>query len=76
MALLSEPVLPPSYYDVINGRLKLTTNEEEKPPPLFEDVWIISLKKNIGNVFECNLNTWYTAAMKLFYKVSYYYFNI
>ena len=40
MELNSKPVLPPNYYDVINGKLQLTNenNRDEMPPPPFEDV--------------------------------------
>jgi len=41
MELNSKPVLPPNYYDVIKGNLRLTSEKietNEKPPPPFEDV--------------------------------------
>ena len=38
MELKSEPVLPPNYYDVIKGKLHLTTEKDGTPPPPFEDV--------------------------------------
>ena len=41
MELKSKPVLPPNYYDVIKGKLNLTTEKneiDELPPPPFKEV--------------------------------------
>ena len=41
MELKSKPVLPPSYCDVIKGKMTLNSanvETNEKPPPPFEDV--------------------------------------